>query len=85
MKNKTIDSDHWLVRPATIRKIWIISVIILALTVLADFFVVHHPHFGIDGTYGFGAWFGFVACVVLVIGSKILGAILKRSDTYYDQ
>ncbi|MBA4782769.1 MAG: hypothetical protein H2045_06065 [Rhizobiales bacterium] len=79
------DSEHWLVRPATIRIIWIVSIITLALTVIADFFVTHHPHFGIDGTYGFGAWFGFLACVVLVVGSKVLGAFLKRSDTYYDQ
>lgn len=85
MTDKKNDSDHWLVRPATIRKLWAVSIFVLALTVFADFFVHHHPHFGIDGTYGFGAWFGFVSCVVLVVGSKALGAILKRPDTYYDQ
>ncbi len=77
-------NDHWLVRPDTIRMIWIISIIVLALTVLADFVVSHHPYFGIDGTFGFGAWFGFGACVILVLGSKVLGAILKRQDSYYD-
>ena len=82
---KTTDSDHWLVRPETIRKLWIGSSIVLALTVLADLVVEHHPHFGIDGTFGFGAWFGFVSCVVLVIGSKALGAILKQPDSYYDR
>ncbi len=79
------DSDHWLVRPDTIRNLWIGSSVVLALTVLADLFVEHHPHFGIDGTFGFGAWFGFVACIVLVVGSKALGAILKQPDTYYDR
>ena len=44
----------------------------------------HHPHFGLDGTFGFGAWFGFAACVVLMLFAKALGAILKRPDTYYD-
>ncbi|MBL4758737.1 MAG: hypothetical protein JKY32_14225 [Rhizobiales bacterium] len=77
-------NDHWLVRPDTIRMIWIISIIVLAITVLADFFVEHHPYFEIDGTFGFGAWFGFGACVILVLGSKVLGAILKRQDSYYD-
>ena len=77
-------NDHWLVRPETIRMIWIISIIVLAITVLADFFVEHHPYFEIDGTFGFGAWFGFGACVILVLGSKVLGAILKRQDSYYD-
>lgn len=77
--------DHWLVRPESIRLIWIVSLTVLALTVLADLFISHHPHFGIDGTIGFAAWFGFVACVVLIVVAKSLGAILKRSDTYYDR
>ncbi len=76
--------DHWLVRPESIRLIWIISLAVLALTVLADLFIEHHPHFGIDGTFGFAAWFGFVACVVLIAAAKLMGALLKRSDTYYD-
>jgi uncharacterized membrane protein YhdT len=79
------DSNHWLVRPATIRAIWAISLAVLAITVLGDLVVEHHPHFGIDGTFGFGAWFGFSACVVLVVFSKALGAILKRWDDYYDR
>lgn len=85
MVQKNPDSDHWLVRPENIRKLWIVFIIILALTVLADFFVEHHPHFGLDGTFGFGAWFGFISCVVLVFFSKALGALLKRPDTYYDE
>jgi hypothetical protein len=77
-------NDHWLVRPDTIRMIWISSIIVLGFTVLADFVVEHHPVFGIDGTFGFGAWFGFASCLVLVVGSKALGVVLKRRDTYYD-
>jgi len=84
-ENRVPDDDHWLVRPATIRKLWIISIVVLALTVLADFIAHHHAYFGIDGTFGFGAWFGFISCVVLVVGSKVLGAFLKRPDTYYDR
>ena len=76
--------DYWLVRPSTIRLLWIVFVIILALTVLADFLVDHHGKFGIDGTIGFYAWFGFLSCVVLVFGAKALGVFLKRKDTYYD-
>ena len=77
--------DHWLVREDTISRLWMIFSAVLITVVLADLFVVHHPHFGIDGTFGFGAWFGFLACVVLVVGSKALGVVLKRPDTYYDE
>lgn len=76
--------DHWLVRPRNIRLLWVVFVAILVATVLPDFFIDHHGEFGMDGTFGFGAWFGFVSCVVLVFGSIWLGKILKRRDTYYD-
>lgn len=75
--------DHWLVRPRTIRGLWIVFIAILALTVLAQFAVEGEGHFGIDGTFGFNAWYGFGACIVLIIGSKMLGVMLKRPDTYY--
>jgi hypothetical protein len=77
------DDDNWLVRPSTIRLLWIVFIVILALTVLADLFIDHHGDFGIDGTIGFYAWYGFLSCVALVIGSKGLGVLLKRKDDYY--
>lgn len=75
--------DHWLTRPKTIRILWLTFIAILAATVLAEFAFHFESHFGIDGSFAFNAWFGFIACVVLVIGSKMLGAMLKRPDTYY--
>lgn len=76
--------DHWLVRPATIRGIWIVSLIVLALTVVAEFLVDYHLKFHADEIPGFAALFGFASCVVLVFGSKALGVFLKRPDSYYD-
>lgn len=78
------DSDHWLARPQTIRMIWIVSIAVLVLLVLLDLAVKKHPYFVVDGTFSFAAWYGFLACVVLVFGSKALGKFLKRPDTYYD-
>lgn len=76
--------DYWLVRPQTVARLWIGFWVVLAGVVLADLVVEHHPHFGVDGWFGFGAWFGFLSCVVLIAGSKVLGACVKRPDTYYD-
>jgi hypothetical protein len=78
------EPDHWLVRPATIRRLWAGFVLVLALTVLADLFVDRHAIFGVEGGFAFDAWFGFIACVVLVVLSKALGAFFKRSDRYYE-
>lgn len=75
--------------PKTIRTLWTVSLVVLALLVLADVWVRqdphHHAHFGLDGWFGFYTWFGFGVCAAMVIVSKfVVGLILKRKDTYYD-
>lgn len=77
--------DYWLVRPRTIRMLWVVFIVILVATVLADLFIDHHGTFGIDGTIGFYAWYGFLSCVCLVFVSLALGVILKRPANYYDR
>ena len=83
-KMKSNEEQHWLVRPQSIRMLWWLFIALLVVTVLSDFFIEHKPYFGIDGTFGFAAWFGFLSCIVLVAFAKALGALLKRPDTYYD-
>ena len=75
---------HWLVRPSTIRKLWIGSSIVLALTVLAQTVIYVKGYFGFDAWFGFGAIYGFVSCLVMVLLAKLLGLILKRPVNYYD-
>jgi hypothetical protein len=79
------DHDHWLVQPGTIRRLWVTFIIVLAGLVALDLVVAHQPHFGIDGTFGFGAWYGFLSCIALVVFAKAVGGVLKRPDTYYDR
>ena len=76
--------DHWLVRRGTIRLLWIVFAVILAGTVAPDFFLEKHGYFGIDETFGFFAWFGFLSCLLMVVGAKVIGIFLKRPDTYYE-
>lgn len=78
------EPEHWLVRKSTIRQLWIYSVVILAALTALDLVIHKHSHFAVEDMFGFGSWYGFIACVVLVFGSKALGMILKRKDTYYD-
>jgi hypothetical protein len=75
--------DHWLVRPTTIRWLWIVFIAVLVVLVALDP-LRHDAHFTIEALFGFGAWFGFLSCVVLILFSKALGVLLKRRDTYYD-
>ena len=75
---------HWLVRPRMIRSLWIVLIAALAITVLFDLVVDQYVIFGVEGIFGFAAWFGFLTCVAMVMAAKGLGFFLKRSDRFYD-
>lgn len=75
---------HWLTRANTIRRLWRIFIAVLALTVVPDLIVTPHGYFGLDGTTGFYAWYGFLTCAAMIFIAKLLGVFLKRKDTYYD-
>jgi hypothetical protein len=77
------DDDAWLVRPATIRLLWWTLWIVLALTVAAHFVIKVKGYFVIDAWYGFGAAFGFLCCLLMVVIAKGLGFFLKRDENYY--
>lgn len=74
---------HWLTEKSTIRQLWRWSLALLALLVVAGAFVEQHPHFGIDGVFAFPAWYGFIACILLIVVAKAIGLVLKRPDTHY--
>lgn len=74
----------WLSRPGTVRILWVVFSIALALTVLAELVIPIEGHFGIDGWFAFGATFGFFVCVLMVFFAKLLGWFIKRPDDHYD-
>lgn len=74
---------HWLVRPATIRKLWWGGGLVLALTVVAQLVIKVKGYFGVDDWPGFGAVYGFACCLVMVLFAKALGLLLKRPEDYY--
>ncbi len=74
---------HWLLRPRTIRALWIGGSGVLAVLVLADFLIHPHAHFGVDASFGFYAWYGLLTCMAMVLAAKALGVWLKRRDDYY--
>lgn len=77
-------AQHWLTRPGTIRKLWRLFVAVLVAIVLAELLVPNEVHFDVERLFGFFAWFGFVACAMLIVLAKGIGVFLKRPDTYYD-
>lgn len=63
--------------------LWLLLAAALLLSVAANLAIDPKGHFGIDGSFGFFAWFGFAACVALVVIGKIFGVFLRRDETYY--
>ncbi|MEM1080540.1 MAG: hypothetical protein AAGH65_03070 [Pseudomonadota bacterium] len=83
--SQSTSSDHWLVRPNTIRLLCWISAVILAATVAAQFFIHVHSYFPIGEVFGFNAVYGFLTCVAMVVFAKVLGVALKRPVDYYQK
>ena len=77
--------SHWLDEPRNVRLLWRGFLVVLVLTVLAEFAVHLHPVFEVESVFGFNAWFGLLGCVVMIFGAKALALVLKRPDTYYDE
>lgn len=75
---------HWLARPGALRALWWLLVIALLLSLGAEFLVEDHSPFGLAGGVSFYAWFGFLACVALILVAKLLALLIKRDDSYYD-
>ncbi|MBA3032146.1 MAG: hypothetical protein KKF85_10885 [Gammaproteobacteria bacterium] len=76
-------NEHWLDQPKNIKLLWRGFIAVLALTVLAEFVVHLHPHFEVEGLFGFHAAYGFVVCLLMIVFAKGLGLLLKRPDSYY--
>ncbi len=74
---------HWLDNPINVRRLWRGFLGVLALTVVVELVIVLHPHFAVDALFGFHAWFGFLSCVLMIAGAKLLAHWLKRPDAYY--
>jgi hypothetical protein len=63
--------------------IWRLFLAVLALSVLAQFFIEAQPHFAFESLFGFNALYGFLACAALIVIAKGLGLFFKRRDDYY--
>ena len=75
--------DAWLARPSTIRLLWVVFIVVLAASVAAQWLFKVKGYFGADGWFAFGAIYGFLSCLAMVLFAKGLGYVLKRDKDYY--
>lgn len=75
----------WFERPVNIAKLIIGLEAACIAVVLADLFYTNpHPHFAIESSFAFQAWFGFVTFVVIVFLGRVLRLFVSRPEDYYD-
>lgn len=72
-------------RPANVRRLLVGFFIVLVGLLVIDGFIHKHEHFDWANRLDFFAAFGFVACVAVIFGSKLLRIILGRPHDYYDR
>ena len=90
MKNNVQEDDkmkeglHWFDNKRNIKRIIYALYVICAALFLAEFFYHKHAVFSFDTWFGFYAIYGFIMCVGLVIGAKVIRHLLIRRETYYD-
>ena len=77
------EDDAWLARPSTIRLLWRVFAVVLAVAVAAQLLFKVKGYFVVDGWLSFGAVFGFLSCVAMVLVAKVLGWVLKRDENFY--
>jgi hypothetical protein len=79
------ERGYWLDDPRNVDRLVRGFYTICALLLLLDFFVPKHGPFAIEHAFGFYAFFGFAACVALVLIAKQLRRVIMRPENYYDR
>ena len=76
----------WFDKPENVNRLIYALIACCIALVLADLFYTNdHPHFAVEKIFGFQAWLGFIAFVVIVFLGRLLRMIVSRKEDYYDR
>jgi hypothetical protein len=81
---KSSKKNYWLDHRHNVDKVFYTLCAFCAVVLLADFFYRKHAQLPWEEWFGFYAFYGFVACISLVLIAKQLRKILMRKEDYYD-
>ena len=71
-------------KPENVNKVLKVFYIICGLLFALDFIVHRHIYMSLEKIPAFYAFYGFVACVLLVLVAKEMRKLLMRKEDYYD-
>ena len=78
------DKKHLLDDPKNVSRLLNFFYVICVILFVLDFIIHRHTMHSLEQLPGFYAVFGFVAFVVLVVGSILLRKLVMRKEDYYD-
>ena len=79
------ENAYWLDDRSNVDFLVRVFYVVCAVLVLIDVFVDKHGPFSVVHWFGFYGWFGFIACVTLVLVAKQLRRVVMRPEDYYDR
>ncbi len=95
MDTQSPEQSHVFDNPRNVRRVLISLFVACGMVFSLDLLDLVLPWFGLgnlrhaendwDGLPGFYAFYGFIACVVLVLIAKRMRRILMREEDYYDR
>lgn len=83
-KQKPDEKVYFLDKPGNVDRLLRVFYVICGLLFMADFIVHRHISHDWEQLPAFYAFYGFVACVLLVLIAKLLRRLLMREEDYYD-
>lgn len=80
-RNKTLSFFD---KPRNVKGCLLVFYAILVVLLGYDFFVHKHDAIPLGNAPEFFAVYGFIACVVLIFGARVLRLFVKRDERYYE-
>ena len=78
------ERQHVFDNPRNVRRVIWALVAVCAVSFVLDFFVHRHVDHPWEALFGFYAFYGFGACVALVLLAKEMRKLVMRGEDYYD-
>ena len=78
------EQQHVFDKPENVRRTLRLLYLACALLLAGDLFIHRHVEHAWESVWGFYSFYGFIACVSLVLIAKQLRRILKRPEDHYD-
>lgn len=70
--------------PEFIKKLKYLFYILIGICIVLGFLIEFHPHYWWERIPAFFAMYGFVICLLIIFGAKVIGRLVQRTEDYYD-